>query len=277
MTRPVFLKLGGALITDKAGREAARSEVIERLAAELADWRARSDAPLVLAHGSGSFAHVAVRETGLDRHPHDRLAAARVSAAARRLDAVVVEALLAAGLAAVPVPGAVLVERAGGEVRHVRADLVAGFLAAGWLPVLFGDLAPDRQGGAAIVSTEQLLVHLAAALPPARVVLATDVDGVYERDPARDPAARPIARLTPAGAARLAGGLGGGAPGTADVTGGMAGKVEAMLALVSARPELTVRVVGGQRPGAVAAALDGAPEAGGTLITADAAAAPPGS
>jgi hypothetical protein len=48
----------------------------------------------------------------------------------------------------------------------------------------------------------------------------------------------------------------------------MAGKVTAMLALVEQAPGFEVRVLSGLRPGAVRAALDGLPTAGGTLLRA---------
>ncbi len=56
----IFLKLGGSLITDKAGEEALRLDVLERIAGEIA--QARGENPglkLVLGHGSGSYGHVA--------------------------------------------------------------------------------------------------------------------------------------------------------------------------------------------------------------------------
>jgi isopentenyl phosphate kinase len=51
-----------------------------------------------------------------------------------------------------------------------------------------------------------------------------------------------------------------------DVTGGMRSKVETMLGLVGRLPGLEVRIVSGLRPGAIAAALAGEPDAGGTVI-----------
>ena len=56
---PIFLKLGGSLITDKRSAETPRPDVIRQLAAEIADARRRNpDLRLVIGHGSGSFGHV---------------------------------------------------------------------------------------------------------------------------------------------------------------------------------------------------------------------------
>jgi len=264
----LFLKLGGALLTNKGGHEAVRREVLDRVVAEVADWHRQQPWPLVLAHGSGSFAHVAVRDTGFADHPGNPLALARVAAAARRLNSLVVDTALAAGLGAVAVPGSLLAVCAAGTITEIRSALVTELLAAGLLPVVYGDAAPDRRQGGAVASTEALLVALADALSPSRIVLATDVDGVYPVDPHRDPAAVALAELTPADGPALAHALGGARPGTTDVTGGMAGKVMAMLDLVARHPGLEVRIVSGLRPGAIAAALGGGADAGGTRLTA---------
>ena len=48
----IFLKLGGSLITDKTGVEAARPAVLARLAAEIAAARAAQPGlPLLIGHG----------------------------------------------------------------------------------------------------------------------------------------------------------------------------------------------------------------------------------
>ena len=264
----VFLKLGGALLTHKDRNASARLDDLRRLAAEIAPlWRGRS-IRLVLGHGSGSFAHVAARQSGFLDRPDDPLAFAQVAAAARDLSALVVRALLDEGLPALMLPGGLLAACENGEAVDLRTELVAGALARGLLPVTYGDAAPRRGLGGGIVSTEPLLAALALALRPARLVLATDVDGVYADGPpaAERPAARPIPRILAADWPALEPRLTAARAGVVDVTGGMASKVRQMLALADDLPQMEIRILSGLRPGAVAAALQGDPEAGGTLI-----------
>lgn len=261
-----LLKLGGALITDKSGREAVRADVLARLAAELAAWPPAHRGGLVIGHGSGSFAHVAVAESGFLDRPRDRLAHARVAAAAARLNDHVVDALVAAGLPAVAVPGGLLADCRAGAVHAVRAEMLWPLLRAGLVPVTWGDAALDDAGDGMIAATEHLLGAIARDLGAARLVTATDVDGVFALDPVAHPNQRPIERITPASRAGLA--LGGARPGAVDVTGGMASKVDNLLALATALPDLDIRIVSGLRAGAVAAALAGDPLAGGTIIAA---------
>lgn len=262
----VLVKLGGALITDKGGHEAPRRDVIERLAGEIAAWPGASDGRLVVTHGSGSFAHRAVIETGLLDRPADRMAFARVAASAARLNAIVVAALIEAGLPAIGIAGGLVARCRDGIVVGARTGAIRRGLRAGLLPVTYGDVALDPRVGGAIASTDALVAALAAAMGARRVIMATDVDGIFARDPKFDPEAPRVAHLTPAGAARLEP-FGGAAAGT-DVSGGMAAKVDALLELVH-NSRAQARVVSGFRPGALTAALAGDPAAGGTLVTDD--------
>lgn len=263
----VFLKLGGALLTHKDQTAQARPEALSRLAREIAEpWR-RGAVRLVLAHGSGSFAHVTAQETRFLERPQDPLAFARVADSARRLSALVVQALLDEALPALMLPGGLLAAVEGGQAVDLRPELVAGALARGLLPVTYGDAAPHRGPGGSIVSTEPLLSALALALRPARLILATDVDGVYpDGPPSAEHPGPALARIREDDWPELAPRLAGTRPGVVDLTGGMASKLRLMLDLAARLPRMEIRILSGLRPGAVAAALAGDPDAGGTRI-----------
>ena len=261
----VFLKLGGSLITDKKGDAALRPETLAQAAREV---RAALDADpglrLVVGHGSGSFGHVAARRWRmLDGAPNWR-AYAEVGAAAARLNRHVCDALLAAQVPAVSLQPSASAVTEDGQIVHLALEPLTALLEAGAVPVVFGDVAIDRRRGYCIISTETVFGYLAAHLPPSRIVLAGQVDGVFTQDPLVHPDARPLPHLTPTAWTGIAAGLQGAAG--VDVTGGMAAKVRAMLDLVQAQPGLSVRLVSGLRSGAVRAALLGE-TAGGTLLT----------
>src|SRR5690606_3643969 len=102
MTKLIFLKLGGSLITDKTAEEQLRPDVLARLAEEIATARAvQPDLRLVVGHGSGSFGHVAAARydtrAGV-RGPEAWAGFAEVSASAARLNRLVGDALLAASV-----------------------------------------------------------------------------------------------------------------------------------------------------------------------------------
>ncbi len=263
-----FIKLGGSVITDKAGKEAPDLPVIARLAAELrAACIADSSLRLVVGHGSGSFGHHYAAQYGIHKGlaPNaDWFGFARTAAAALRLNRIVVDALIEAELPAFALqPSASLVANGGALVSWYTAP-IGQALAQRLVPIIHGDVAFDTLQGSAIISTEALLAHLALHSPlrPARVILVGE-DAVYTADPRSNPQAERIALITGANLAAVLSGTSGSHG--IDVTGGMRSKLELMWRLVQAISGLEVQLIGPQ-PGRLQAALSGQPLDSGTMI-----------
>jgi isopentenyl phosphate kinase len=229
----VLLKLGGSLITDKAREESPRREVIGRLAGEIARATAGAEAPfaLVVAHGSGSFGHVAARRHGIGRGPlsAEQLAGAcSTQERAAALHRIVVAALLEAGARPFSIAPSSCVVAAAGRPVEIAVEPLLLALKRGLLPVLYGDVVLDRDWGASICSTERLFRLLPRPLQSGgfkirRAVWLGETDGLW------DAAGRTVPRVT---AATFAGALEaiGAAAGT-DVTGGMRHRLETALEL----------------------------------------------
>ena len=256
----VFLKLGGSLITDKSRRETPRLEVLARLAGEIAEARQRRPAMrLLVGHGSGSFGHFAGRHyrtrEGIraGEEAQGWYGYAETGAAAARLNRLVLDALLRAGLPAVTIQPSATARCRDGILQTLHWQPIRHALKVGLLPVVHGDVAFDAPRGCTIISTEQVFAYLCRRLKPARILLVGTVDGVFTGDPLRDETALhiPIIRAGDLAACRgrLSGSHG------VDVTGGMATKVAEMADLVAAHPALTVQILSGEGAGAVARAL----------------------
>ncbi len=262
----IFLKLGGSLLTDKTQVEAVRPAVLERLAAEIRQAQtARPDLQLVLAHGSGSFGHVAAARYGTRQGVSGAAAwagFAEVSDAAARLNALTRQALLAAGVTAVTLQPSASAECVAGVIHSLAVSPVRAALAAGLTPLVYGDVAFDRAQGGTIISTEEVLSYLAETLPPAWFLLAGETDGVL------DAAGRVIPLITPANFPQIAAALGGSRG--ADVTGGMASKVASMLALATRLPHCSIRIFSGLADGVLARTLIAPESAPGTCLRAEA-------
>ena len=188
---------------------------------------------------------------------------AEVADAAARLNRVVMAALLAAGAPAWSIQPSVALRCEDGRVTAGPEATVAAALARGLLPVVFGDVALDARRGATIASTEEIFEWLGGALPPARIVLAGEVAGVYAGDPLADPDAPVLAELTPGMLAAVQQGLGGSHG--VDVTGGMAAKVALVMRWIAVWPGLEVLICSGLTAGNVYRALATPEDATGTL------------
>jgi isopentenyl phosphate kinase len=270
MAELIFLKLGGSLITDKDRPYSARLDKLADLADQIAAFLSPdgeadpiSRPRLILGHGSGSFGHTAAKMHGTRDGVHDARGwqgFAEVWYQASTLNRFVVDALHNAGIPAITLAPSANVIASDGQVALWETTPIRMALANGLLPVIHGDVVFDELRGGTILSTEDLFAHLAKQLFPNRILLAGLEAGVWEDFPARTVL---INEIRPPVYAEMR--LGIGASASADVTGGMAAKVEQMLALIHEVPGLTAQIFSAEESGNLARALAG--ERVGTLIT----------
>jgi isopentenyl phosphate kinase len=265
-----FIKFGGSVITDKTSQEAPDLPTIRQLAADVRAARERDRGlRLIIGHGSGSFGHTYARRYGIHTGiapGADWMGFALTAAAALRLNRIVVDELLAAGVPALALqPSASLLSRQG-TLAEWNTAAITRALDQDLVPVVHGDVAFDETQGSSIMSTEQLLERLVQtpALSPAQIILVGET-GVYTADPRADPRAERIPRIDAANIADVLRGTGGSHG--VDVTGGMRAKIELIWRLVEARPGLAVQLIG-PLPGLLARALLNQADGEGTLIAA---------
>ena len=260
----VYIKLGGSLITDKRAVETPRWPVIKRLAQEIAAAR-RADPGLrlLIGHGSGSFGHVVGSRYGTRQGvitSEEWYGFAATADAAARLNRIVAAALLAEGVPAWSIQPSVDLRCQDGRIVAGPLAAVQEALAHNLVPLIYGDVALDSVRGGTIAGTEEIFDWLADHLPPHRMILAGEVDGVYTSDPQRDPAAQPIPVITPETLSAMVQGLGA-SIGT-DVTGGMLAKVQQAVQMVARHPGLRVLICSGLIEDSVYRALTNEPFTG---------------
>ena len=249
--QPIFLKLGGSLITDKRQYETIRETVLQRVATEIKAARdANREMSLVLGHGSGSFGHAHAKKHGT-RHgvstAEEWQGFADVSDSALRLNRAVVQALVRNGVPAISLSPSASAKVENGRIISMSVEPIKDALQAGLVPVLHGDVAFDRARGGTILSTEEVMSYLAPFMRPSRLLLAGETDGVY------DQAKEIIPEISRDNFEEIKPALGGSAGD--DVTGGMATKVRDMLNLSKGMRGLEVVIFSGLAAGNVTAAL----------------------
>ncbi len=269
MKELVFLKLGGSLITDKTKPYTPLLDVMNDLAHQIAiTLQTQPNLRLVIGHGAGSFGHVAASEyktrdgfpqaSPLTHRERDETednywkGFAEVWYQASSLNRYVMEALHKEELRAVALPPSSNVIGSDGHVSVWETTPIRMALAAGIIPVIFGDVVFDEIRGGTILSTENLFAYLVKALNPERILLAGLEEAVWEDFPARK---RKIERITPQSFNEIKHGVGKSV--AADVTGGMEAKVSGMLELVQENPGLKVQIFSGIERGNLVRALMG--------------------
>lgn len=247
------VKLGGSVIAaEEDGSPRARTEVIERLAEELAT----AGDELVVVHGAGSFGHPLAAEhgfaEGLEATAEARDGLAALHAQVRELDLEVLEGLREAGLPAMSLSPFGSLSCNDGQPGGWNLVPVHRMLERGLVPVSYGDVVLDTSRGITVLSGDRIVAEIARFLQADQLVFALDQDGVYSHPPGASEAElleAPGPEALEAARERAGGGEG------PDVTGGMAGKIGC--AVDAVRSGTTVSLVNGLKAGRVQEALGG--------------------
>jgi len=223
----VILKMGGAAITDKAGYETAKDEVIWKLSSAASQaLQIDKSLQLIIVHGAGSFGHPHVIKHGVGsgvRTPKQAFGFCAVRNSCAKLSAAVMMQLLDAGVPAVLLPTGAVAMQKNKRISSFNLALIKHALKLGLVPVLRGDMVFDEVLGASVCSGDQVVSYLCSKLKVARAVFATDVDGVFTVDPKKDSKAKILRHIRRAQISNISGSVTG--SNMEDVTGGMKGKL----------------------------------------------------
>lgn len=215
----VLVKAGGSFLTVKNKPVTIRADAFDSLVAILKGVIGKVN--IILGNGGGSFAHYAV-SAYKGRSPAELLT--KCHQATRSLNRLVVDYLVQNGLHASSLQTSAILSFVDGKVEVFDKPIIE-MIRVGVIPVVYGECIP-YDGGIRIVSTEEALRAIARVLRPSRVVLLTDVDGVYTCDPKSCPDARLLEEINSSNLNEVLEGLKGYAG--ADQTGGIYGKVRSM-------------------------------------------------
>jgi isopentenyl phosphate kinase len=221
--KPIVLKLGGSVITNKRKPSTPNLRAIERLANEISQANISS---LILVHGGGSFGHPVAERYNLAegyRDPSQIMGFSETHRAMTELNSLVMKALINHNIPAVEVQPSSCVITKGGRIFNMELIPVKEMLKMGFVPVLYGDAVLDSEKGFAILSGDQLVASLAIKLDAKRIIMGVDEDGLYTADPKTDPSAHLIDRITLEELKSLKHTIEGSK--ATDVTGGMLGKI----------------------------------------------------
>jgi isopentenyl phosphate kinase len=245
--KPVLVKLGGSVITFKDRPLSANVEAIDGISRVLAGI-----SPLVVVHGGGSYGHYWSVKYDMHTKPaaYDPHGVAVVHESMVALNQVIVNSMIKAG--ANPYALAPPSFTSGHKPLPAKIKEIGVMAGAGVVPVTYGDVMHMGGRKYSILSGDMLMTILARALRPAKVIFATNVDGIY-----RDMGSKElVAEMRPKGKVKFSG-----VP--ADVTGGMQRKVREAFKIASLG--MDVMMVNGLVPERIAEAAVGISTVG-TLV-----------
>jgi isopentenyl phosphate kinase len=264
MPELVILKLGGSVVAGK-GEEKAEADKgnLRRLAREISEAKREGRFRLLIVHGAGPFGHVPAREYGLDKGLKNARQVEGFSLthqSMEKLNYSVVDFLIREGLNAIAYQPSALGILRDRELVYFPIKVLEQLLDMDLIPVAYGDVLADEKTGVNILSGDHLVPYLARKLNADRVVVATDVDGIYDKDPKKYGDAKLIGEVTSENIGLI---HEIGSSRRTDVTGGMERKLDELLKL--ADQGIESEIISALKPGILKKTLLGG-KGLGTLI-----------
>ncbi len=252
-TKPIILKIGGSVITDKNGELTARTETINRLAEET---RKADIKNLIIVHGGGSFGHPTAQKYGINeglKNDSQKVGFAETHHVMTVLNGLVMDALVWHSVPAFSIAPSCCVVTENGRIKFFEDKILKSLLKMGIIPVLYGDAILDEKLGFAVLSGDQIVSHLAMKFHADKIVIGMDTDGLYDADPKVTRNAKLYSHLTLSELKKVKSKLTGSI--AADVTGGMLGKITELVPAIE--QGIPVMMVNAAKPNRVYEALVG--------------------
>jgi len=215
-----IIKLGGSVITNKAKECCFKQDIVDRLAGEIK----HANKQVIVIHGAGSFGHILAKQYKLNdgfKRKKQVEGFALTQAMVQRLNNLVLASMQNHGIPAVSIPPHAILSLSNHAPARIDYNIFKKYLALGFIPVSFGDVALDNQLGFSICSGDLLVQLLAAEFKPEKVIFVIDEDGLYSSNPKTNKDATFLEKTTVKNLEKLTTSL----DTHADVTEGMKGKI----------------------------------------------------
>ena len=228
----IILKLGGSVITKKdAETPTIHYDNLNRISKEIAS---SSYDKLIIVHGAGSFGHPFAKEYDIGSEIQDeedfadkKLGFSITQSWVKKLNIIVCDSLRENKIPAVSIQPSSFIITKNKRIYSCNLDLIKRYLDLGFVPVIYGDVVLDIDESIKIcvLSGDQIIKYFGENLKPERVILGSDVDGIYTKDPKKYDDAELMRTVTSCEDLATEGSL------NVDVTGGMGGKLKELIEL----------------------------------------------
>ena len=185
----IILKIGGSILTNKDAVSDVDTKSLKRIASEIKSSLDNSFKELIIVHGAGSFGHPPAKKYKIgekfdeSEYPQKRIGFCETQNAVKKLNMYICEAFIDEGLPVVAIPASSFMRATNKRITDGNLDSFKRYLEKGFIPVIYGDVVLDDELEICVISGDQLIQYLAKNLNPDMVVLGTDVDGVYNKNP----------------------------------------------------------------------------------------------
>ncbi|MFA5986320.1 MAG: isopentenyl phosphate kinase [Parcubacteria group bacterium] len=197
-----IIKIGGSIITDKSSHKLiVHRELLHDIAKELHQYLLKKPrTELIIIHGAGGPGHHIAHQHGLaDGTLHDPVkirAVCDTRLVNQKLNTEICEILLQNDIPVIPAHTGTLITQKNKEIVSCDLSILQSILGSNCIPVLYGEMVHDAVLEYSVCSGDTSAAYLAQHLPVEKIFFATDVDGIFDRDPHKFPEAQLIPNIS---------------------------------------------------------------------------------
>jgi isopentenyl phosphate kinase len=212
-------------------------EILEESAKELASAVKGTQKKIILVCGVGPFGHTNVKNYNLNGKIETSEQEKGVEKTIKDCNFVAeetIEALEKHGLKTKHVPGYLVCKQDERKVISFDTEPYVKAIHGGFIPITTGIMVKDKAWKWSVMSGDTAIAELCKQLRPEKVLMGTDVDGIYTADPKVDTKAKLIEEITKENIPKILKMVG--ESKSVDVTGGMKGKLEKLAETLNGVP-----------------------------------------
>lgn len=233
----IIIKIGGSILTNKnTSPFIINKKLIVKIAQNISKGFNSKKQNVIIVHGAGSAGHIIAKEhdliNGSKNIAKKNSATKQIQKNIIQLQSIITKAINNTGLKVCSVQSSDICLNARGTLSFFNNDVIEKLLKNNIIPVLSGTMVPDTEWKYSILSGDTIVTHIAKNFHTHTIALASDIDGVFTKDPYRNPDAKFIKTINLADILKNKKSYTLGGAHTTDVTGGLIGKLQALLPLI---------------------------------------------
>ena len=201
MKKIIVLKIGGSVITHKNRKGGyLRRKLFDDIAKNLKKLLdSNCSFHLVLIHGAGSVGHQLAHKyklkDGAKKDPKKWRGSTVTRLQTQRMHTSLLETLTKCKLPVVYARTSSMVIHKNKKISWFGNDVFREMLRHDRIPLLYGEMVFDKDLGMSICSGDAIAAHLAQNYPVEKIFFASDVDGIFNKDPYKHKDAELIKRI----------------------------------------------------------------------------------
>lgn len=198
----IILKLGGSMLTykDKSSLHLRKDNLCQIIQILKKILKKNPNNKLILIHGAGAEGHFLAQKynliQGTKNDAKKQLGALKTRLSNQTLNTKILELFLEASLPLATIHSSSLITKTKKGTHPLSHKPIDYAFAQNCIPLLYGEMIFDKELGMSVCSGDLIAFLLAKKYKASRILFASDIDGMYTKDPYKNNDAELIKKTT---------------------------------------------------------------------------------